>query len=72
MKKLHFVLLQLTNIAAIFIIIAYILDIYNPLMQFIDNKFTKLVLLVCGIVLLIANQLGMWLYWPRKSKKEEK
>lgn len=60
MKIVHQILLHMTNVLAICFITYYILDIYNPMMKFIDNDVSKLLLLIFGITALIGNQITMW------------
>ena len=72
MKKVHLLLVHVSNILAMCMITFYILDIYNPMMKFIDNTTSKLLLLWFGIVTLVANQIGIWLLRPGKGTGREK
>ena len=65
----HFVLMHLCNALGIYCITCYILDIYNPLMKFIDNGTTKNVILILSIAILVSNNLTAW--WLVEKKKEE-
>lgn len=69
MKKLIFILMQICNILAIYCIICYILDIFNPLMKFIDNNFSKMMILILAILVLATNQILIWMGWPGKKNR---
>lgn len=64
MKYVHMILLHISNILAICFIAYYILDIYNPMMKFIDNDVSKRLLLIFGAAALITNQFTLWRLRP--------
>lgn len=71
MKTVHFVIMQISNVLAMVMIIYYFLDIYNPMMKFIDNTTTKTLLLIFGVVVLVANQISIWRLRPWKGRGHE-
>lgn len=72
MKKIHYILLHVTSALAFCLLIFYILDIYNPLMMFINNSFTKLLLFVFILTSLASNLITFWRMRPRKGRERRK
>lgn len=72
MKYVHMLLLHISNILAICFIAYYILDRYNPMMKFIDNDVSKLLLLAFGAATLTANQFTIWRLRPDRRAASDK
>ena len=70
MKIFRWILLHISSILAIVFITFYVLDYYNPFMNYLANPLSKTLILVLGIVTIISNELIVfdWL----KGQKEQK
>lgn len=76
MKVVYRIMLHLSCVLAIAMIVYFILDRFNPLLQFINNGTTKLLLLAFAVITLVANEITLWkvmdgVKWKKGRKKSE-
>jgi hypothetical protein len=71
MKIFRWILLHISSILAIVFITFYVLDYYNPFMNYLANPLSKTLILVLGIVTIISNELIVF-DWLKGQKKEQK
>ena len=71
MKIFRWILLHISSILAIVFITFYVLDYYNPFMNYLANPLSKTLILVLGIVTIISNEL-IALDWLKNQRQDSK
>ncbi|MBO4390232.1 MAG: hypothetical protein J5825_05195 [Lachnospiraceae bacterium] len=73
MKVFRMILLHISSVLAITFITFYILDYYNPFMNYLANPMSKTLIMVLGIVTIISNEITFFMLirdWGKKRKKD--